>query len=116
MSEASKSVARSTWTALNTVSLGKVMDVYVPDVVYQSTKCDLNGRDAVKRNLDVYFTAFSNIKMSVEDRIAEGDKVVSRVSGTGIHTGDLQGISPTEKQFSVSGVSTMRVANGKIAE
>ena len=54
--------------------------------------------------------------MAVEEMIAEGDKVVSRVSGTGIHTGDLQGISPTENQFSVSGVSTMRVANGKIAE
>ncbi len=89
MSEASKSVARSAWAALNTVGLGKAMDVYAPDVVYQSTKGDLNGRDAVKGYLGVYFTAFSNIKMFVEDRIAEGDKVLSRVSGTGIHTGDL---------------------------
>jgi predicted ester cyclase len=48
--------------------------------------------------------------------IAEGDKVVSRGSWTGPHTGPLGNIPPTGKKVTVSGIDIIRVANGKIVE
>ncbi len=52
----------------------------------------------------------------VEDMIAEGDKVMTRVSAYGTHTGELFGIAPTGKQVSMTGIAVHRIANGKIVE
>ena len=52
----------------------------------------------------------------IDDIIAEGDLVVTRVTGYGTHTGELFGIPPTNKRFETTGISIRRIANGKIAE
>ena len=116
MSEANKALARKSFEALSTGDLDKALDMYSDDVTYHSTDGDFSGRDAMKEYISVYYDAFSNIGLSVEDVIAEGDKVVSRVTGSGTHTGELQGMPPTGKNISISGISIMRIADGKIAE
>lgn len=52
----------------------------------------------------------------VEDMIAEGDKVVTRLSACGTQTGELFGIPPTDKQVSMMAIAIHRIANGKIVE
>jgi predicted ester cyclase len=52
----------------------------------------------------------------VEDMIAEGDKVMTRVSAYGTQTGELFGIPPTGKQIRMTGIAVHRIANGKIVE
>ncbi len=52
----------------------------------------------------------------IEDMIAEGDKVVTRLSAYGTQTGELFGIPPTGKQMSMTGIAIYRIANGKIVE
>ena len=52
----------------------------------------------------------------VEDMIAEGDKVMTRLSAYGTQTGELFGIPPTGKQVSMTAIAIHRVANGKIVE
>ena len=52
----------------------------------------------------------------IEDLIAEGDKVVARITMTGTHTGDFFGIPATGKKISFSGIYIVRIANGKIVE
>jgi predicted ester cyclase len=52
----------------------------------------------------------------VEDMLAEGDKVVTRLSARGTQTGELFGIPPTDKQVSMTGIAVHRIANGKIVE
>jgi predicted ester cyclase len=52
----------------------------------------------------------------VEDMIAEGDKVVTRLSAYGTQTGELFGIPPTGKQVSMTAIAIHRIANGKIVE
>jgi predicted ester cyclase len=52
----------------------------------------------------------------VEDMIAEGDKVMTRLSAYGTQTGELFGIPPTGKQFSMTAIAIHRIANGKIVE
>ena len=54
---------------------------------------------------------------SIEEQIAEGDKVVTRTSGSGTHRGELFGTAPTGKRVSgVPGVVVTRIANGKVVE
>ena len=55
-------------------------------------------------------------QLHAKDQIAEGDKVVTRWSFTGIHRGNLMGIAPTGKQVTSSGVMIDRVVGGKITE
>lgn len=74
-------------------------------------------------DLDTFFefglawhSAFPDEDTTFEDQIAEGDKVVSRMSSRATHTGELQGIPPTGKKITVNGIWIDRVVDGKIAE
>ena len=60
--------------------------------------------------------AFSEGGITIEDTIAEGDKVVIRWTMHGTHTGEFMGISVTGKQVTLKGISIYRIANGKIVE
>jgi steroid delta-isomerase-like uncharacterized protein len=64
----------------------------------------------------MFRSALPDLKMVVEDMIAEGDKVVLRYTLEGTHEGELFGIPPTGKQLSVKGIAVERVSDGKIRE
>jgi len=61
-------------------------------------------------------TAFPDLQFTIEDMIAEGDKVVGRVTWRGTHRGELMGIQPTNKKVTVDGVDIIRFAGGKAVE
>lgn len=52
----------------------------------------------------------------VQDIVAEGDKVVARITAHGTHEGDLFGIPRTGKEIKVTGIAVWRISNGKIVE
>jgi predicted ester cyclase len=54
--------------------------------------------------------------LTIEDLIAEGETVMARWSCHGTHKGDLNGLAPTGKPFTISGVTIARLLNGKLAE
>lgn len=60
--------------------------------------------------------AFTGYHRIVDDQIAEGDKVVTRVTFEGIHTGAFNGVSPTGKEVSYRGVAVDRIESGKVVE
>jgi steroid delta-isomerase-like uncharacterized protein len=62
------------------------------------------------------YEAFSDLKRPVEDLVAEGDKVVARWTSTGTHDGSFQGIPPTGKTVTTSGITVFRLEDGKIVE
>lgn len=64
----------------------------------------------------MWHTAFPDEQTTFEDQIAEGDKVVSRMSSTATHTGNFQGIPPTGKQIKITGIWIDRISDGKIVE
>jgi steroid delta-isomerase-like uncharacterized protein len=74
------------------------------------------GPESEKKRVTLYRTAFSDLRLTVEDMIAEGETVVARWSCRGAHKGDLNGIAPTGKQFVISGVSIVRFTGGKMVE
>ena len=76
----------------------------------------LEGLEAYRQFGAQYFSAFPDLQIMPEDLIAEGDKVTMRYAWRGTHKGELMGIPPTGKQVVTSGISILRIANGKIAE
>jgi steroid delta-isomerase-like uncharacterized protein len=60
--------------------------------------------------------AFPDTRMTIEDEIAEGDKVVIRWTIRGTHKGEYMGIAPTGKEVTVTGISVYRIERGKIVE
>ncbi len=76
----------------------------------------ITGKAGFKQFVGMYQSAFEDASVTIDDQIAEGDKVVTRWTGRGTHTGELMGIAPTGKEVTVSGLTVSRIANGKIAE
>ena len=66
--------------------------------------------------LSLHLNAFPDVKATVEDLLADGDKVVARVSFRGTHKGAFRGIPPTGKPITVMGINIFRIANGKLVE
>ena len=74
------------------------------------------GPGTFKRVITMWRAAFPDFKMTIEELIAEGDKVANRFTTRGTHQGPLMGIPPTGRTITVRGMEVHRVADGKIAE
>jgi predicted ester cyclase len=61
-------------------------------------------------------TAFPNWVETVEDVIGEDDRVVVRVTGSGTHRGEFQGVAPTGRHVTAGGIGIARIEDGRIAE
>ena len=74
------------------------------------------GPESVKQTARRLQSTFGGLRFDVEDEIAEGDKVVQRVTMSGRHTGPLMGSEPTGKEFAVRHTYIWRIADDKIVE
>lgn len=76
----------------------------------------VTGPEAVKQLLLLYRESFTEIRMQIEDLVAEGDRVVARWTGVGVHTGALFLPQSRGRQVSTSGIDLFVVRDGRIAE
>ena len=74
------------------------------------------GLEGVKQYVLMFCAAFPDLQNTVEDLIAEGDKVVARLTVRGAHTGAFMGIPPTGKPVVVTLMEILRIADGKVVE
>ena len=74
------------------------------------------GFEGRKMFYSAFLIAFSDLRVQIEDTFAEGDKLVTRWSARGTHSGELMGIPPTRKQVSVGGTAIDRFENGQSVE
>ena len=74
------------------------------------------GPAGSRQAIGMMLTGFPDLHVTVEDMIAEGDKVVVRLTMHGIQQGALGSIPPTGKQVAVSTIDIVRIEGGKIAE
>jgi steroid delta-isomerase-like uncharacterized protein len=77
---------------------------------------DIAGPDGQREVVSGYRAAFPDLEVTIDDQIAEGDRVVTRWTARGTHTGDLWGIPGTGKQVTVTGTSIDRNQDGRIVE
>ena len=81
-----------------------------------ATEGEVRGLEGFKGVVGMYRTAFPDLRVPIEDLIAEGDRVVSRWTARGTHQGELMGIAPTGNQASVTGMIVDRISGGRIEE
>ena len=96
-------------------------EIYSPDYVdhrHHHPEDDeaFKGTKNLMKAVKEFHDAFPNFYDTIEDVIAEGDKVVVRFTSQGVHKGKLMGIEPTNKEMKWTGIIIYRIENGKIAE
>ena len=109
----SKKLFEEVW---NKGNLNVVDDLIALDYVIHMGNKDLVGIDNYKNFVKIYRNAFPDIYYTVNDLIAEDDKVVERWSAQGTHKGELLGIPPTNKKLKVTGIDIVRIKEGKMVE
>ncbi len=101
----------------NAHNLAIMNELFAPDFVeHTSYGPPTQSRDAARQGLAGSFTAMPDMRVTVEDMIAEGDKVVTRFIMQGTQRGAFMGIPATDKAVTTTNIAIMRFENGKIAE
>ena len=115
--EENKALVRRWFEEFNQQSLAGIAEDCASDYVVHGVppgmSPDLAG---LKQWCSAMWLAFPDAHMVVVDLIAEGDKVVQRVTLRGTHQGELMGIPPTGKQVSFTGIVIDRFKDGKFVE
>jgi steroid delta-isomerase-like uncharacterized protein len=76
----------------------------------------MTGLDEYKHVYNMYLSAFRDTQVTIEDLIAEGDKVVARIVLTGVHAGDLPDLPATGRSISFTMFTIFRIVDGMIVE
>ena len=92
-------------------------EMIAPNFVrYKANAPNFKGPEGYKQCVRMFRTGFPDFHLTIEDMIAEGDKVATRQTYRGTHKGDLMGNPPTDTQVTFTGICMYRIADGKIAE
>src|SRR5258708_381458 len=117
--ETNKTLAKRYLDVVNGQKLNQLDEIFASDYVHHDPNLPPDvqrGLDNYKRGISGFITAFPDLQGTAEDIVAEGDRVVTRLTWRGTHNGDLMGIPATGRKVNFSTIEIQRVANGKIAE
>ena len=98
--------------------LAKTIDELVaPDAVIRTPlPIDATGAELLKQVWAMLLRVYPDIHLTVEDLIAEGDKVVARNTVTGTHQGEFMGVAPTGNSVTYNEIFIFRFADGRVVE
>lgn len=117
MSKQNKMLARKVFEDIQSQgNLALVDEIVAGDYVGHTPLDDIHGPEGAKQYDAMLREAFPDLQITVEDQIAEGDKAVTRWTFRGTHKGEFQGMPPTGKQVTMTGITIFRIANSKIVE
>ena len=93
-------------------------ELFSPDFVLHdaSSFLEIRGPEGYKQDITRFRTAFPDLQITLEDIVAEGEKVVGRWTARGTHQGPLRSIAPTSAHVTLTGIDIFRIVDGKIAE
>jgi steroid delta-isomerase-like uncharacterized protein len=117
MSEQNKTLARRWFEDLfSRGNLDAANEILSAEFVDHLTHEDERGLEELKHYVSIYRSAFPDIQDTVEDIVAEGDKVVVRWTSSGTHQGEFMGVAPTGRHVTFTGMRLFRIADNKIVE
>ena len=119
MTEHNKAVSRRWIDVFNSRDDAAEADVRGPGYVAHapaSLEPDPLDSEAWTRFLADFVKAFPDLQLTVEDAVGEGDLVAQRIHFAGTHTGEFQGLPPTNKKVSFSGLELNRFEDGRVVE
>ena len=97
----------------NNKDLTVVDALFIPEVIVNAQRI---GRVGLKQSMSRFITAFPNLRVTITEVVAEGDKVVIWYTAQGTQTGEFEGIRATGKQVRWYGADLFWVEKGKIVE
>ena len=100
----------------NQGNLATVDELLATDYVLHDPAHLVHGPEGFKAYVSAFRAAFPDMHATIEDQIAQEDKVAMRFTVRATHKGEFQGIPPTGKQVILTGTDIQRIAGGKIAE
>ncbi|MCP8321299.1 MAG: ester cyclase [archaeon] len=112
--EENKAIVRRLFEVFNKQDLALLDKLIAPDYVDHPRQ--LRGLESYKQHLTMFYKSFPDSHETIEDIIAEGDKVWIHLKGTATHTDEYRGLAPTGKKITWEAVSIYRIVDGKVAE
>ena len=107
--EENKAIVRRSIEVINSHDLSLVDDLVATDYVDHTRQT--HGAEGLKQFLTVIFRSFPDFHLTIEDIIAEGDKVWIRSTITATHIGEFAGLTPTGNKFTETSVWIYRIVN-----
>ena len=115
--EANKALMRRLFEeGFHSGKLAVVDEIFHPNFVDRSTPEQPPGTEGVKDYISMVRTGFPDISITIEDLVAEEERVVVRTTWRGTHLGEYEGIAPTGKQVTRSMIQIFHVKDGKLLE
>jgi len=112
--EENKAIVRRWIETYNKHNLDSFDEFIAPDYIDHTNKLD---RESLKQMFNMGFKAFPDWHETIEDIVAEGDKVWVRLTYTGTHEGEFFGVAPSGKKITgMSSIDIYRIADGKLVE
>ena len=102
--------------AWNNGNLAVADEVYSADYFLHDPARPIHGTEALKQFVATFQIGYPDIHATIEDMIAEGDKLVWRYTVRGTHKGEFMGIAPTGKSITLTGILISRFAGDKVVE
>ena len=116
--EENKAVMRRFYEEISKGNLAVVDELVAADLIEHSpfVPGQAPGRQGALALFTMIRAAFPDLRFTVEDMVAEGDKVVARGTMSGTHKGEFMGIAPSGKQMTVDIIEILRITGGKMVE
>jgi steroid delta-isomerase-like uncharacterized protein len=115
--EENRALAQRSWEIVSQRNPDLIEEYYPTEFVWHEPDRDIRGYEQAKQFVSTFFEAFPDISITIDDVIAEGDKVVSRYTIRGTHQGETQEFGPpTGRQMELEGITIHRFEDGKIVE
>ncbi len=117
VSQQNKTLARRWFDDLfSRGDLDAANEILSADFIDHLPREEERGLEELKHYATMYRSAFPDIRDTVEEVVAEGDKVVVRWTSRGTHQGEFMGVAPTGRQVTFTGMRLFRIAENKIVE
>lgn len=115
--EENKETIRRFANVINSGDLSKLDDLCAEQFVYKSSAGEeYHGLEGAKDLMNSYREAFPDLEISLEEIVAEGNRVFSIYRQTGTHEGELMGIEPTNEKMDLKIAALATFENGKVVE
>jgi len=112
--EENKAIIRRYYEAANKHNVDLAAVLVAPDFVDYTNK--IEGLESLKQFGSMFIKGFPDLHWTIEDIVAEKDKVWVRTTITGTHKGEYRGVPPTGKKITIRAVDIWRIVDGKIVE
>lgn len=116
--ETNKALARRLFEAVNRGELAVFDEILAPGfATHEELPPGIpSGREGARQLFSLLRGAFPDLRATIEDEIAEGDRVVVRATFSGTHRGEFMGLPATDRRMAYAVVDIFRVVDGEVVE